>query len=274
MTVAEQILDALGEVGMDLVDMSEKQRFPKSFLRRTLPVAACLALMLAGGVLAQHYLTAAPAVPAALPAAAEGSALAVSAVETVLLSSQSSPCDDSAARQNNLRLACEAIDGMVLETGEIFSFNAAVGERTEEKGYMSAGTYVDGFGTSEVGGGIGQVASMLYCASLKLDLEQLERAGNTYAVSYVPMGFDAAVYWGVTDYRFVNSLETPIEIRASVENGQVTVALWGSPEEARSVELEYTVIADNVVETYQVFPDENGVPQQKSIDITRYKTRE
>ena len=279
MTFAEQILDALGEVGMDLIDMSEKQRFPRSFLRRALPVAACLALMLTGGVLAQRYLTAEVAAPAAQPSVVQSMAqpmedhVTYMLQERVPLSSQSSDCTDGAARQTNVTLACEAIDGMVLESGEIFSFNAAVGERTAEKGYVAAGTYAGG--ASELGGGIGQVASMLYCASLKLDLEQLERAGNTYAVSYVPMGFDAAVYWDVTDYRFVNSLDTAIEIRAAVADGRVTVELWGQPEEARNIELESTLIAENVVETYQVFVNENGeVLREERIDITRYEVRE
>ena len=285
MTVAEQILDALGEVGMDLVDMSENQQFPKSFLRRTLPVAACVALMLTGGIMAQRYLTADPGTPAAQPFTAQPAAEPISEDfvsytlreqgETILLSSQSSAYVRNEARERNLTLACEAIDGMVLEPGTEFSFNAAVGERTEEKGYMAASTYSDGEGVSEVGGGIGQVASMLYCASLKMGLDQLERAGNTYAVSYVPMGFDAAVYWDVTDYRFANSLETAIEIRAVVENGLITVELWGQPEEAQSIELESVLIADNVVETYQLFLDENGdVLRKDSIGITRYEERE
>ena len=282
MTAAEQILEALGEVGMDLVDMSEKQRFPRSFLRRTLPVAACAALMITGGVLAQRYLTTPPAAPAAQPSVVKTQVLPSESGngdgwirQQVLLSGQSSDCSDSAARQINVALACAAIDGMVLEPGEEFSFNAAVGERTEEKGYVAAGTYADDTGTSEVGGGIGQVASMLYCASLKLDLEQNERAGNTYAVSYVPLGFDAAVYWDVTDYRFTNSLDTPLEIRAKVAEERVTVELWGQPEEARTIELTSTLHAENVVETYQVFLDENGdVAEERSIGITRYETRE
>lgn len=279
MTFAEQILDAMGEVGMDLIDMSEKQRFPRSFLRRTLPVAACAALMLTGGVLIQRYLTAEVGTPAAQPSAVKtaaqpmGDHVTYTLLNQVLLSSQSSDCTDGSARQTNVTLACEAIDGMVLESGEIFSFNAAVGERTAGKGYVAASTYAGG--ASEIGGGIGQVASMLYCASLKLDLEQLERAGNTYAVSYVPMGFDAAVYWDVTDYRFMNSLNTAIEIRADVADGQVTVELWGQPEEARDIELESTLIAENVVETYQVFLDGNGeVLREERIDITHYKERD
>jgi len=58
MTAAEQLLDAIGEVGLDLVDMAEKVRFPKSFLRRTLPVAACMALLLGAGLYLRTWLTA------------------------------------------------------------------------------------------------------------------------------------------------------------------------------------------------------------------------
>ena len=279
MTVAEQILDALGDVGMDLVDMSEKQRFPGSFLRRTLPVAACAALMLTGGLLAHRYLTVAPAAPQAQPAAEQSASenmtlYTAAKQEPVQLSSQSSACAEGAARQTNLELACEAINGFVLEPGESFSFNTVVGERTEEKGYQIASAYADDETSGEVGGGIGQVASMLYCAALKLDLEQLERAGNTYPVTYVPMGFDAAVYWGVTDYCFRNSLDTPLEIRASVTDGEISVALWGSPEAAQTIELSSNLIAENVVETYQRFLDGQGnLLRQESIGITRYEER-
>lgn len=278
MSFAEQMLDALGEVGVDLVDMAERQWFPKSFLRRTLPVAACAALMLGAGLYAWDYLHVDPVMPASVGQTEETQqanyTIQKNTTENVLLSSQSSECGSSDARNQNLALACEAIDGLILEPGAAFSFNDTVGERTEEKGYVAASTYYDGEGTSEIGGGIGQVASMLYCASLKLGLEQLERAGNTYAVTYVPLGFDAAVYWGVTDYRFCNSLDTAIEIRAYVADEQVTVELWGQPEEAQNIELECAMVGDNVVETYQVYLDENGeVLRQELITTTQYKER-
>lgn len=61
MNFADQLLDAVGDVGMDLVDMAEKIRFPKSFLRRTLPVAACMAVLLGAGLYFRTWFTAAPA---------------------------------------------------------------------------------------------------------------------------------------------------------------------------------------------------------------------
>ena len=54
MNFSEQLLDAMGDVGVDLVDMAEKVRFRKSFLRRSLPVAACLALLLGAGWFARN----------------------------------------------------------------------------------------------------------------------------------------------------------------------------------------------------------------------------
>lgn len=265
----EQLLDAMGEVGPDLVDMAEKLRMPRSFWRSVLPVAACAALMLGAGLYAWSSLFS----PAAIPGeAAPQSDVTYTVQEPVQLSSQESAIDLDDPRSVNVALACEALDGLVLEPGDEFSFNETVGERTAEKGYVAASVY--GSGSGEVGGGIGQVASLLYCAALKLDLEQLERAANTYAVDYVPVGFDAAVYWGVTDYRFRNTLGHALELRAAVEDGSVTVSLWGSPEDAVSIELQSVMRDENIVETFQQFLDENGkVTEEKSLGISIYEDR-
>jgi len=189
------------------------------------------------------------------------------------LSSQSSDCGSDSARIQNLTTACRAIDGLILQPGETFSFNEALGERTEEKGYTAAGAY-DGESATEVGAGIGQVASMLYCASLKLDLKQLERAGNTYAVDYVDRGFDAAVYWGITDYRFVNSLEQAVKIRAEVSDGEVVVELWGSQPLPETITLESVEAEQGVVQTFRVYRDQNGAElRREPVAETIYRER-
>ena len=42
-------------------------------------------------------------------------------------------------RNQNIRLAVDAIDGRILKPGEEFSFNLSTGNRTGEKGYQPAG---------------------------------------------------------------------------------------------------------------------------------------
>ena len=64
----------------------------------------------------------------------------------------------------------------------------------------------------DIGGGICQVSSALYVATLTADLEVIERK-PMLAVSYVPIGQDATVQWGYLDYRFVNTL-MPVRIYA------------------------------------------------------------
>ena len=149
-------------------------------------------------------------------------------------------------RTNNLDLACKAINGTILNPGEIFSFNDVVGERTAAKGYLPATVFVTGGASeSELGGGVCQVASSIYYCSLFLNLEQVHREPHMYVVDYVDLGMDATVYWGSIDYQFKNTLDYPIKIQANIDGGTVNITFWG-PEE-----LDFTVETDyEILETY------------------------
>ena len=61
-----------------------------------------------------------------------------------------------------MKLAAKAINGIVLQPGEEFSFNNRVGERTEAKGYQAAAAYNNGEVVQEIGGGVCQVSSTMY----------------------------------------------------------------------------------------------------------------
>lgn len=146
-------------------------------------------------------------------------------------------------RTENLRLACQAINGTILNPGEVFSFNDVVGERTDKKGYLPATVFVDGgASTEELGGGVCQVASTIYLATLYLDLEQVHREPHMYVVSYVPYGMDATVYWGSIDYQFKNTLDYPIKIQANIDGGTVNITFWGAEKLDFTVEMSYTIL--------------------------------
>ncbi len=145
-------------------------------------------------------------------------------------------------RIGNIRLAAKALDGCLLLPGEEFSFNGRIGQRTEEAGYGSALSYVDGELVSEVGGGICQVSSTLYCACLLADLEVSFRTNHRYYQSYVPPGLDATVSWGWPDYNFVNSTDYPLRIEASCEDGSLKVALRGTKTREGRTELRWEIL--------------------------------
>lgn len=148
---------------------------------------------------------------------------------------------NNADRNTNLSLACQAINGTILEPGEEFSFNDVVGERTTARGYRSAAAYADGETVSEIGGGICQVSSTLYYSVLLADLEVTARQNHSYVSTYIPMGMDATVSWGGPEFKFRNSTSYPIRIEAEVSGGYVTVRLMGTDEKDYYIEMEYEV---------------------------------
>lgn len=155
-----------------------------------------------------------------------------------VLSSYRSAHTYNANRTTNLTLACQAIDGTVLQPGEVFSFNNIVGERTIEKGYKEGIVYAkDGKSEMEEGGGICQIVSSVYMCALTADLQIIERQPHMYPVSYVKPGCDATVYWGVMDFKFKNSNSTPIKINASVSGGYVNVSFVGTSEHDYTVSM-------------------------------------
>ncbi len=135
-------------------------------------------------------------------------------------------------RNNNINLACESIDGLVLMPGEEFSFNETTGNRTKERGYKEAAAYVDGVVTTEPGGGVCQVSSTLYNAVIFSGLQTTERHAHTFEPSYVTPGEDAMVsYDGYSgpDMKFINTTSAALVIRAHYADQKVTMSIIGIP---------------------------------------------
>nr|MBQ8244314.1 VanW family protein [Oscillospiraceae bacterium] len=159
---------------------------------------------------------------------------------------------DDENRNTNLRLLCAALDGVVLQPGEEFSYNGTVGERTEEKGYKPATAYSGTRIVKDVGGGVCQGSTTLYNCALLADLEILERVCHGAKVGYVPLGLDAAVNWNTkTDLRFKNNFHFPIMLKAEVADGYVKMQILGTDEKDYYIEMRCGVGEEGSV-TYAV----------------------
>ena len=173
------------------------------------------------------------------------------------LSTFSSPHTANSGRTANLKLACSAINGTVINSGETFSFNGVVGERTAAKGYQKATVYVGSDSVEETGGGICQVASTVYDAALYADLEITERAPHTFFVTYVNGGLDATVYWGSQDFCFRNNTDYPIRVDAWVSGGYVNISIYGTKTNDNYVVLDYS---KSPTTPYSTVTEYDGVP--------------
>ncbi len=146
-------------------------------------------------------------------------------------------------RDTNLKLACEAVNGVVLQPGEVFDYNKTLGERTSAKGYKYGATYIGNKTVSTIGGGICQVSSTIYYCALMADMEIVTRVNHGFLNTYVPMGMDATVSWGGPEFRFKNNSEFPIRIEASADAGHTTVTIYGTDVKDYYVKMEYTLLA-------------------------------
>lgn len=135
-------------------------------------------------------------------------------------------------RNTNIQLASDALDGLIIQPGEEFSFNQTTGNRTLERGYRPAGAYVNGVLVEEPGGGVCQVSSTLYNAVVFSGLTTTERHAHSYEPSYITPGEDAMVsYDGYAgpDMKFINNSKDAVAIRAKFADRKLTISIVGIP---------------------------------------------
>lgn len=148
-------------------------------------------------------------------------------------------------RIRNVEIAADSCDGWILNPGEVFKYNTATGPTSKENGYYPAPSYVGGKTVDTYGGGVCQVSSTLYYATLLANLEIVLRYNHQYAPDYITFGCDATVYEGDIDYRFRNNTDYPIKVVTSWNGYYLTVKILGT-----KVDDTYVKIVSKTLESY------------------------
>ncbi len=178
------------------------------------------------------------------------------------------------SRTHNVELACNYINGTILNPGDEFSYNKVVGQRTAARGFREAGIFVAGRLEEGLGGGVCQPSSTLYMAVLRADLEVTERSNHGMTVSYTPLGEDATVSWGTIDFRFVNNTEYPIKILASREGSYCKMTILGTKTTDKTVEIKTNTLSTTQWQTVRQL-DTSLSPGTERVDqsgSTGYRT--
>lgn len=157
-----------------------------------------------------------------------------------VLGSYTSGHSDRPSIVHNLDLVCQFLDGIVIQPGEVFSYNDAVGERTVERGFYYGESFTGFERSRSAGGGVCQASSVLHVAVLEADLEVVERVCHGMVVGYTPLGQDAAVSWPGPDFRFRNNTDFPIRIDAKNDMKNIRIRLLGTDTKDYYVILEAT----------------------------------
>lgn len=203
----------------------------------------------------------------------------------------------NANRSENVKIATNASSGVLLKPGEEYSFNKIVGKRSKENGYKSAPVIVSGEMQEDLGGGVCQVSSTLYNATLKSGMEIVNVKNHSIPSSYVGMGRDATVTDSGIDFVFKNGYKHNVYIQNYVTGNVIVSQIFGSKEDKQNIEIQTKVVSFSAatpqkvnksdlpagkeevdkpsrngytVETYRIYKDKNGKQIKKEKVSTSY----
>lgn len=118
----------------------------------------------------------------------------------------------------NLRIAVPCVDGLILRPGETFSFWRCVGAPVASRGFVEGLQLSQGEVRAGVGGGLCQLANLLYWMSLHTPLEMVERHHHSFDPfpddrRTLPFGSGAGVFYNYVDLRFRNPTDRTFQLR-------------------------------------------------------------
>ena len=135
-------------------------------------------------------------------------------------------------RVSNIKKACESVSGCAVYPDKEFSFNKMTGPRSRENGYKNAPVIVEGEKSYGIGGGVCQVSTTIYMASLNANLAITEHHNHSEMVMYAPHGNDATVVYGAKDFKFKNNT-----------NNTLYIYVWATEDNVISKIVQKTVEA-------------------------------
>lgn len=150
-------------------------------------------------------------------------------------------------RSENIRIAADSLNQLLIFPGQTVSFNDLVGLRVADAGFKEAPVLIDGKSVPDIGGGVCQVSSTLYNAILLADLKPLSRTPHFHPLGYVPIGFDATVADHLIDFVFQNTLPHKIYLLTFVDAGTLTIFILGDQSDKSSVDISLNSTIDQIL---------------------------
>ncbi|OCT14526.1 vancomycin resistance protein [Paenibacillus pectinilyticus] len=121
----------------------------------------------------------------------------------------------------NLRIALKHVNGIVIQPGETFSFWKLIGVTSKEKGYIEGLMLSHGEVKVGTGGGLCQLANMLYWLALHTPLVIKERHHHSFDLfpddrRVIPFGTGTSVFYNYVDLQFYNPTENRFQFNLEV----------------------------------------------------------
>ncbi|MDO4242148.1 MAG: VanW family protein, partial [Actinomyces sp.] len=140
----------------------------------------------------------------------------------------STPFTSDSARDQNLTRGAELMNGQVVQPGQTFSVNDALGEVDAEHGFAAAGVISNGEHVDAMGGGLSQIGTTMFNAGFEAGMDDVEHHPHSYWFERYPAGREATIWTGDKDVKFANTTPYAVLIQAWVADGQVHARIWST----------------------------------------------
>ncbi len=133
-----------------------------------------------------------------------------------------------ANRRHNIKTGADALSGLLINPGQEFSLNSALGTIDASTGYLPELVIKEGKTIPEYGGGLCQIGTTLFRTVLDSGLPITMRRNHSYRVSYYePAGTDATIYSPWPDFKFINDSDYYILIQSRINGDDIYFDFWG-----------------------------------------------
>ena len=175
-------------------------------------------------------------------------------IDTLIGYGESNFSGSSVARIQNIKVSSKRFNGLILKPGEEFSFNTALGSVEAEDGYAEEKVIKDKKLQYELGGGICQVSTTLFRAAISAGFPILERKPHAFPVQYYnPQGFDATIYPGITDLKFMNNSDRHIVLQTKTIGSKISFEIYGHGDGRKvfvTAPIQYDIQPDGSMKAY------------------------
>ncbi len=178
----------------------------------------------------------------------------LSTIQDVLGTFSTNFSSSGASRSKNLKVGSGKINGHVLMPGETLSGYDCMHPFTVGNGYATAAAYENGQVVDSVGGGVCQIATTIYNAALRAELEISQRQNHSMVVSYVRPSEDAAIAGTYKDVKFTNNYSTPIYVEGYTSGKTLTFTIYG--KETRPANRTFEFVSETLSVTDPGAPKE------------------
>jgi vancomycin resistance protein YoaR len=147
-------------------------------------------------------------------------------------------------RVHNIHRACDLVNGSLVEPGQTFSLNDAVGPRTPQRGFVEAPAFSTDEGFFDAyGGGTSQFSTTVFNATFFGGYKDVKHTPHTIYISRYPMGREATLDYPGIDNQFQNDSNSGVLVTCSYTDSSITVTYYGN-KEGKTVEAEGPIVLE------------------------------